>query len=228
MKYLPLIFLLLFQITLWSQSRVIITATAADTIADESFVHIGSGGDIYPAEADMPGMEATAYCLVGGLPGATIQVFKNGVFETPIASDAGDLIYLSNAPGACTITQTAGTSQVVAHAVTDTEMILEFQASSVSSWGYNYVTSTSSPQLLKINQDNLIDQGGTQATFTFNLPASPHDGATVDLTFNNAVTVVVVSGGATAVNGTALTAAAIGSRATYKYYASASAWIRIQ
>lgn len=228
MKYLFSLLIFLLSITSWSQSHVIITAVAADTIANESFVHIGSGGNIYPAEADVPGMEATAYCLVGGLTGSTLQVLKSGIFEAPISVAAGDIIYLTNAPGVCSVTATSGVFQVVAHAITATKMMLDFRESTVAAWVYNRITSTTSPQTLKINQDNLVDQGGTQAAFTFNLPASPHDGAVVYVTFNNAVTVVVIGGGGATINGTGLTAAAIGTRAAYKYYSGASVWIRIQ
>lgn len=89
---------------------------------------------------------------------------------------------------------------------------------------YNTITSTSSPQVLE-DGDNLLNQGGTQATFTFNLPASPIDGELCLLTFNNAVTVLTISGNGNSVVGSLPTTAAIASHFEFKFYTGIG-WIR--
>lgn len=95
--------------------------------------------------------------------------------------------------------------------------------------GYSVITSTTSPvTLTNLNADNLINQGGTQATFTFNLPATPVDGQRCVLSFNNIVTTLTISGNSTTLSGTAATTAAVGTRLEYKYYASATKWLRVQ
>ena len=95
--------------------------------------------------------------------------------------------------------------------------------------GYTTITSTSSPvTLTNANVDNFINQGGTQATFTFNLPATPIDGQRCFLSFNNIVTTLTISGNSTTLGGTAATAAAVGTRLEYKYYAAGTKWLRVQ
>lgn len=94
---------------------------------------------------------------------------------------------------------------------------------------YSTITSTTSPvTLTSDNADNFINQGGTQATFTFNLPATPYDGQVCRLAFNNIVTTLTISGNSTTLSGTAATAAAVGTRLEYKYYAAATKWLRVQ
>lgn len=91
---------------------------------------------------------------------------------------------------------------------------------------YNEITSTSSPQTLSnVYADNLINQGGTQATFTFNLPASPEDGQISTATYNNAVTVLTYNGNGESIIGTAPTAATAGEQHKFKFYTSIG-WIR--
>jgi len=92
------------------------------------------------------------------------------------------------------------------------------------------VTSTTSPvNLTSTNKDNLINQGGTQATFTFSLPATPADGQICELTFSNAVTTLTISAqGGITILGTAPTTAAVGDRLEYKYYAVITSWVRLQ
>lgn len=95
--------------------------------------------------------------------------------------------------------------------------------------GYSVITSTTSPvTLTNTNVDNFINQGGTQATFTFNLPATPVDGQRCQLTFNNIVTTLTIAGNSTTLGGTAATAAAVGTRLEYKYYATGTKWLRVQ
>jgi hypothetical protein len=91
---------------------------------------------------------------------------------------------------------------------------------------YNTITSTSSPQTLSSTRaDNLINQGGTQATFTFRLPASPLDGQISKATFANAVTALTIDGNGTTVNGTLPTTANIGQQIVFKNYTGLG-WVR--
>ena len=92
---------------------------------------------------------------------------------------------------------------------------------------YFVITSTSNPQGLFAG-DFLVNQGGTQSAFTFNLTASPKDGELISVSFNNAITSLTISGNGHSVLGAAVTTAAIGDHFEYKYYATASAWIRIK
>ena len=93
---------------------------------------------------------------------------------------------------------------------------------------YNTITSTSSPLNLNgLAPDYLIAQGGTQATFTFSLPATPDDGEICKLTFSTAVTTLTITAqGGITILGTAATTAAIGTQLEYKFYSTISAWIR--
>lgn len=93
---------------------------------------------------------------------------------------------------------------------------------------YNEVTSTTSPVTLSSTiADNLINQGGTQATFTLNLPASPVDGQVCTITYVNNITTLTIDGNGTTVIGSAVTTGVPGSQRKYKYYAAASAWVKI-
>jgi len=95
---------------------------------------------------------------------------------------------------------------------------------------YTVISSTTSPvNLAGLPPDFLIAQGGTQATFTFSLPASPSDGQICKLTFSTAVTTLTITaqGGLTML-GTAPTTAAIGTQLEYKFYTSISAWVRVK
>lgn len=91
---------------------------------------------------------------------------------------------------------------------------------------YSTITSTSSPQTLSSTiADNLINQGSTQAMFTFKLPASPIDGQISKLTFANAVTALTIDGNGTTVSGTLPTTASISTHIIFKNYAGVG-WIR--
>jgi hypothetical protein len=91
---------------------------------------------------------------------------------------------------------------------------------------YNTITSTSSPQTLSsTTSDNLINQGSTQATFTFNLPASPVDGQVAKLTFVNAVTTLTIDGNGTSTVGTLPTSAMTGTQIIFKNYTGVG-WVR--
>lgn len=96
---------------------------------------------------------------------------------------------------------------------------------------YSVITSTTSPVNLNgVPPDYLINQGSTQATFTFSLPASPVNGEVCKLTFNNAVTVLTITaqGGVTISGLAAPTSAAIGTQLEYKYYHTITSWIRVK
>jgi len=92
---------------------------------------------------------------------------------------------------------------------------------------YNEITSTSSPQTLSSQySDNLINQGGTQASFTFEMPPSPEDGQICTLTYNNAISVLTLDGNGETIIGTAVTTAVAGSQRKFKFY-SGIGWIKI-
>lgn len=95
---------------------------------------------------------------------------------------------------------------------------------------YEVISSTTSPvNLANHIPDYLIAQGATQATFTFNLPATPANGRIVKLTFSTAVTALTIGAqGGIPILGTAATTAAVGTQLEYKYYSSISAWIRVK
>lgn len=84
---------------------------------------------------------------------------------------------------------------------------------------YNNITSTTSPVTLSSTiSDNLINQGGTQASFTLNLPASPAIGQVCHITFSNEITSLTVDGNGNAVIGSTSMTAFAGFRLSYKYY----------
>jgi len=95
---------------------------------------------------------------------------------------------------------------------------------------YNRITSTSSPQTFSSTiSDNIVDQGGTQASFTFDFPASPVDGQVLTVTWNNAISVVTLNGNGNTIVGTAVTTAVAGSQRKFKYCGTCTtpAWIKI-
>jgi hypothetical protein len=92
---------------------------------------------------------------------------------------------------------------------------------------YNEITSTSSPQTLSSTySDNLINQGGTQATFTLNMPASPDDGQVCTITFNNAITTLTIDGNGETIVGSAVVTGVPGSQRKFKFY-SGIGWIKL-
>jgi len=92
---------------------------------------------------------------------------------------------------------------------------------------YNTVTSTTSPVTLSSTQaDNLINQGGTQATFTLNLPASPVDGQVCTITYNNAITTLTIDGNGETIVGSAVVTGVPGSQRKFKFYTGIG-WMKI-
>lgn len=91
---------------------------------------------------------------------------------------------------------------------------------------YYTITSTSSPQALSsTNVDNLINQGGTQASFTLDFPASPVDGQRLTITYNNNISSLTLNGNGNSIIGTAVTTAVAGSQRVFKFYTGIG-WIR--
>ena len=91
---------------------------------------------------------------------------------------------------------------------------------------YHEITSTSSPQTLSSTySDNLINQGGTQATFTLNMPASPEDGQVCYITFNNAISTLTIDGNGETIVGSAVVTGVAGSQRKFKFY-SGIGWIK--
>lgn len=102
---------------------------------------------------------------------------------------------------------------------------LSLASTGITQEGYINQTSTSSPLTLSVG-DNLINQGSTQATFTFNLPGSPVDGQRCRLVFVNQVTACTVAGGT--ILGASVTTALAGDVFEYKYFTNASTWIKVK
>lgn len=91
---------------------------------------------------------------------------------------------------------------------------------------YNNITSTSSPVTLSSTiADNLINQGGTQSTFTLNMPASPVDGQVCYITFNNAISTLTVDGNGNTIVGSAVVTGVPGSQRKFKFYTGIG-WIK--
>jgi len=92
---------------------------------------------------------------------------------------------------------------------------------------YYTLTSTSSPQTLSNDfSDNLINQGGTQATFTLNFPASPVDGQILTITYNNNITDLTLDGNGNTIVGSAVITGVPGSQRKFKFYTGIG-WIKI-
>jgi len=138
----------------------------------------------------------------------------------------------NDAEGATSITQTGGNIRSVADGNVSMEPGEDFESRLYGSVvalreAYNEVTSTTSPVTLSsIYPDNLINQGGTQATFTLNLPASPLDGQICTITYNNAISVLTVDGNGETIVGSAVTTGVPGSQRKFKFYAGIG-WIKL-
>lgn len=93
---------------------------------------------------------------------------------------------------------------------------------------YYEINSTSSPQTFSSTySDNYVNQGGTQASFTFLFPASPEDGQILMITWGNAISAVTLDGNGNTITGTAVTTAVAGTRRMFKFYASSNKWEKI-
>jgi len=134
---------------------------------------------------------------------------------TSVSSDAGSLNLSTNGGGGISLN------------VTPDEYVSVTGYLAAKQEAYNEITSTSSPQTLSSNySDNLINQGGTQASFTFEMPPSPEDGQICTLTYNNAISVLTLDGNGETSIGTAVTTAVAGSQRKFKFY-SGIGWIKI-
>lgn len=92
---------------------------------------------------------------------------------------------------------------------------------------YHEVTSTTSPDTLSsVYSDNLINQGGTQATFTLVMPPSPEDGQICTITYNNAISTLTIDGNGETIVGSAVTTGVPGSQRKFKYYTGIG-WIKL-
>lgn len=95
------------------------------------------------------------------------------------------------------------------------------------SQAYNAIRGLISPITLSSTvTDNFIDQGGTQAGFTFSLPGSADDGFISRLVFNNAVTSLTINAAdSAAIFGTVPITATQYAVYTFKFYTGIG-WIR--
>ena len=93
---------------------------------------------------------------------------------------------------------------------------------------YYEINTTTSPATFSSSiPDNFVNQGGTQASFTFLFPASPEDGQILSITWGNAISTLTLDGNGNTITGSAVTTAVAGTRRQFKYYASAATWIKI-
>ncbi len=93
---------------------------------------------------------------------------------------------------------------------------------------YYEITSTSSPQTFSNDySDNYVNQGSTQASFTFDFPPSPEDGQILMITWGNAISTVTLNGNGNTITGTAVTTATAGTRRMFKFYGSSNEWVKI-
>jgi len=93
---------------------------------------------------------------------------------------------------------------------------------------YYEINTTTSPATFSSSiPDNFVNQGSTQASFTFLFPASPEDGQILSITWGNAISTLTLDGNGNTITGSAVTTAVAGTRRQFKYYASAATWIKI-
>jgi len=67
---------------------------------------------------------------------------------------------------------------------------------------------------------------GTQATFPFNLPASPVDGQVCTITYINAITTLTIDGNGETIVGSAVVTGVPGSQRKFKFYTGIG-WMKI-
>ncbi|TPW13083.1 MAG: hypothetical protein FD130_1637 [Halothiobacillaceae bacterium] len=205
------------------------SAQGGENIDAGMAVNVRAAGTVFKAIALDPENKATGFCQSALAIDGTGDVYVHGVVDYDTgANPPGTVYYLSSTAGVITETKPTGSYQQVGVVIYGGKLYVSFQPRIIPTWEINRITSNTSPQTLTVNVDNLIDQGGTQAAFTFKLPASPTDGDFSTATFNNIVTALTIDGNGTTVSGASITTAAIGTCITYKYYDSASSWIRIK
>ncbi len=99
----------------------IITVTVAETISNNSAVHIDGAGEAY--KAVLPDRPATGFCKTGAASGL-IQVFLSGVISVPLEAFNGTFVYLDNAtPGSLTTIKPAGEFQVIGRMIDNGLMV---------------------------------------------------------------------------------------------------------
>ena len=206
-----------------------ISVIAGESISAGSLVYLSSGIAYNAVNTDIA-KPAQAFCPAALAADETGDVYFTGRvgFDTG-TNPPGTLFYLdASTDGLVTDTRPNGAYQVVFVSVYDSLVELLFRPRVVDISHTLAVSSPSSPQTLTANVDNLINQGSTQSSFTLKLPASAYDGDEVSITFNNAVTTLTIDGNGNTLSGTAASTAAVGTRLRYKYFGTASKWIRIQ
>ena len=72
----------------------------------------------------------------------------------------------------------------------------------------------------------IIDQAGTIAALTLNMPASPYDGQPFEVSFDEVVTALTMAAPASATIKDALTAATAGGFAKWRYNKADTSWYR--
>ena len=170
--------------------------------------------------------------LAFGITDTASTGFTGGTFYSDGAGEMNWELETAGASGSTSVKAQDGTFSVVtnggnmtlsagvANEVAITGLVKAKQES------YYTVTSNSSPQTLSSDHsDNLINQGGTQATFTLNMPASPEDGQVCYITFNNAISTLTIDGNGETIVGSAVVTGVPGSQRKFKFY-SGIGWIK--
>lgn len=135
--------------------------------------------------------------------------------NTQIRGIGGDLVLSSSAGNVSLSAQTTNEVQV-------TGLVRAKQEA------YYEITSTSSPQTFSnVYSDNYVNQGSTQASFTFDFPLSPENGQILMITWGNAISTVTLNGNGNTITGTAVTTATAGTRRMFKFYGASNTWIKI-
>lgn len=102
-------------------AREIITVTVAESISNNSAVHIDSVGEAY--KATLPDRPATGLCKTGAASGS-VQVILSGTVSAPVEALNGAFIYLdNNTPGALTTTKPAGDFQIIGRMIDNGLMV---------------------------------------------------------------------------------------------------------
>jgi hypothetical protein len=92
---------------------------------------------------------------------------------------------------------------------------------------YHEITSTSSPQTFSSTKAvNFVNQGSTQTTFTFKMPANPVDGQELYIHWGNVVSTVTLDGNGKTIKGTAVTTATEGSERAFRFFSGCDCWLK--
>ena len=190
--------------------------------ADSSFFYFqnAGGGERYL------GFGLTDTASTGGAS----LIFGNGgaghlSFELKTTDALSGTVRVRGLDGDLLLSSSAGNISLSADVAAEVQVVGLVRAKQEA---YYEITSTSSPQTFSNTySDNFVNQGGTQASFTFLFPASPEDGQILSITWGNAISTLTLDGNGNTITGSAVTTAVAGTRRQFKYYASTATWVKI-